>query len=447
MSRAINEDKLCSAFYQCHDFLNFDYKKYNKFLHPLVKNNISGIKNMPDGNKTFNESSNSNIEQYNSEQKILGGYAHKCSMEYEKWLNSLKFQFDHRTLHSIMPKDAVLNNFFGDLHIRTPHEQTLLINHSKQCTFIVSVHELKTKDFLNRLRKDYGRGNNKSTKYQELMKDKSFSYVYESIENLGTESVLSCRLTVHTNVSKSDIYKPERFSNEILDAITGTRILHYPMTAIFPNGVRISELDEEQSAPPIMLHDIVQLQQYNNAWFMPMTNPFTSEQIEGQDLWWDRNETKSMSKKAKRTYKTHSLKESSYTVWSNIRQTLIHISVLTHPEFRDFCVSTLKRKGLQPNKTPYSADNPYKLRPAWKPPFEHYMVTINVPDEVSNEAQSSTHKKRHHLVRGHLMRSSGIKSRDGFVWRKSHWRGNKKLGTITKDYTMKIDERIHSKAS
>jgi len=74
------------------------------------------------------------------------------------------------------------------------------------------------------------------------------------------------------------------------------------------------------------------------------------------------------------------------------------------------------------------------------------MVTVNIPDEVSNEANSPTHKKRHHLVRGHLMRSSGKNAKDGYVWRRSHWRGNKKLGTITKDYTLKIDERIDKKA-
>ena len=41
------------------------------------------------------------------------------------------------------------------------------------------------------------------------------------------------------------------------------------------------------------------------------------------------------------------------------------------------------------------------------------------------------------------MRSHSDNSVDGFVWRKSHWRGNKELGTVTKDYTMNIDERIN----
>ena len=102
----------------------------------------------------------------------------------------------------------------------------------------------------------------------------------------------------------------------------------------------------------------------------------------------------------------------------------------------------LQKKGHKPYKNPYDIKNPYKNKPGWRPPFEHYVVTINVPDDVSLEENSSTHKKRHHLVRGHLMRSKGKNAVDGFVWRRSHWRGNKELGTVTKDYVMDVDERV-----
>ena len=131
------------------------------------------------------------------------------------------------------------------------------------------------------------------------------------------------------------------------------------------------------------------------------------------------------------------------TLWRSAFQTLVHISVLTHPDFKDFCVDMLKKDGMQPNKTPYNKDNPYKSRPGWRPAFEHYVVTINVPDDVSKEADASSHKKRRHLVRGHLMRSHSPNSTDGFVWRKSHWRGNREIGLVTKDYVMDIDERIN----
>ena len=130
-------------------------------------------------------------------------------------------------------------------------------------------------------------------------------------------------------------------------------------------------------------------------------------------------------------------------LWRAALQTLVHISVLTHPDFKDFCVNMLKKDGMQPNKTPYNKDNPYKSRPGWRPAFEHYVVTINVPDDVSKEADASAHKKRRHLVRGHLMRSHSPNSTDGFVWRKSHWRGNREIGLVTKDYVMDVDERIN----
>ena len=440
MSRSINEDKLCSAFYQSHDFLNFDLKKYDKYLRPLITQNISGIQDLPDLQSEFD------TKNYEKSKRLLGAYQYSCSQEYNLWLNSLKFQFDSDILHKIMPPKSTLNQFFEDMHIRVPHEKTLLIRSGSKGATIVSVQEHKVTDYLRILRKNYGRGQAGSTKFKDVMKNKEFANIYNTIENFGTGTLLACRLTMHTNLPEQKIYKPERFSKDLLNTITNTRIVHYPMTTIIPTGVKISELDQDAKGPPIMLHDIVQLDTLQNAWFMSMQNPFTTPPLEGNDLFWDREDNKSMSRQIKNSFVKYKINAPANTIWHTIRQNVIHISVLTHPEFKDFCVSTLKRKGLQPNKTPYSSDNPYKQRPAWKPPFEHYMVTINVPDDVSNEAQSSTHKKRHHLVRGHLMRSSGKNSKDGFVWRKSHWRGNKKLGTVTKDYTMKIDERIDKKA-
>ena len=42
----------------------------------------------------------------------------------------------------------------------------------------------------------------------------------------------------------------------------------------------------------------------------------------------------------------------------------------------------------------------------------------------------------------------------GFVWRKSHWRGNREMGVVTKDYVMDLEEKLqkskedpHEKAS
>ena len=97
--------------------------------------------------------------------------------------------------------------------------------------------------------------------------------------------------------------------------------------------------------------------------------------------------------------------------------------------------------GIQPKKAPFSAARPYKTKSGWRPPFEHYVVTINIPDEISNESNASSHKKRHHLVRGHYMRTAT----KGFVWRKSHWRGNREMGVVTKDYVMDLEEKLQKK--
>ena len=459
MSRKVNEDRLCSGFYQAHDFLNFETKKYDKHLLPLVSKGIAGIKNFA-SIEDRNRYRFGNMSHHEAEYKanLLGLYSHKCGQEYDLWLNSLKFQFNTDVLHKIMPPNAILNNFFADLHVRVPHEKTLLIRRGDVNTVIVSVVEKDTNLALRDLRKEYARTNLFSTKKsdfenalndfdeKDIHKHKEFSAVYDAIKSLETKTILICRLTVHTNINTTDIYKPERFQKDTIDAITGQRVIHYPMTAVFPTGVRIDQLDEGATKPPIMLHDIDKLSNYDYAWWQYYMNPYTSPPLEGHHLHWDLNDKESITKDVKRGLKNYSVNNPQQTVWHTIRQNLIHISVLTHPEFKEFCVNTLKVKGLEPNKTPYSIKNPYKKRPTWKPPFEHYMVTVNVPDEVSNEAASSTHKKRHHLVRGHLMRSSGKTAKDGFVWRRSHWRGNKKLGTVTKDYSMKIDERINKKA-
>ena len=43
MSRKVNEEKLCTGFYQAHDFLNFDLKKYKSNVKPLININRLGI--------------------------------------------------------------------------------------------------------------------------------------------------------------------------------------------------------------------------------------------------------------------------------------------------------------------------------------------------------------------------------------------------------------------
>ena len=77
-----------------------------------------------------------------------------------------------------------------------------------------------------------------------------------------------------------------------------------------------------------------------------------------------------------------------------------------------------------------------------KPKYEHYLLDLTIPAESNDHTDGKAGKKRHHLVRGHIMRTR----EGGYTWRKSHWRGNRKLGVITKDYNIKIDKRIKKEA-
>jgi hypothetical protein len=72
----------------------------------------------------------------------IDSYGVSCNKEYDAWIDSLKFQFESGLLHQVIPPKAILNNFFGDLEVRMPHEQTLLIeNHPGGITFCVRVEE------------------------------------------------------------------------------------------------------------------------------------------------------------------------------------------------------------------------------------------------------------------------------------------------------------------
>jgi hypothetical protein len=435
MTRKVNEDKLCSAFYQSMDFLNFDEKKYKRFLHSLARNKLTGWKTLENAIAKVNQ---------NSFEQTLQEYAHFCKYEYETWINSLKFQVDSGALKKIVPPSTCLNDFFQDVHLRIPHEKTLIIDYGVEdiATAIVSAYEISIDTFLKDISTNYktfDKGDYTKENYKHFKK-----WVLEYRQKFGVNDLIVCTLTVHTNLKKEHIHKIDRFDEHIIDAITGNRVIHIPMPVIFPCGIKIKDLNEVQ---PLISHKMEAFDDSLYAWFLNILCPHSVPSINGNDLFWERNDIKSMSKKTKNALFDDGYNMGSYlAMWTVIRQCLIHISVYGHPEFKEFCVNTLKRKGLQPNKTPYDANRPVGIKPTWKPPFEHYMVTVNIPDEVSNEADSPTHKKRHHLVRGHLMRSSGKNAKDGYVWRRSHWRGNKKLGTITKDYTLKIDERIDKKA-
>ena len=122
--------------------------------------------------------------------------------------------------------------------------------------------------------------------------------------------------------------------------------------------------------------------------------------------------------------------------------TVIGIGILFNPDFKDACVSCKRQGFVQPSTKVFNKKNPYKNRPSQKPKFEHYIVSLNIPDEVSSESKLQGHKKRLHFRRGHLMRSTGKNAVNGFVWRKACWVGNKEIGVVTKDYVVNINDEV-----
>tara|TARA_R100000030_G_C3244448_1_gene121424 strand:+ start:73 stop:1398 length:1326 start_codon:yes stop_codon:yes gene_type:complete len=434
--RTKNEDKLCTGFYQAHDFLNFDLKKYRSNVKPLMDINRLGI-NMAPPELVDGPYSKEQEAAYN----VLNWYAQSTHEEYDRWLDSLKFQYKHSILHELLPPKQILNEFFGDLHVRVPHEKTLLINKcGDKTTCIVSVEEVNAAAWFVKMKKMLG---------VKILQPHPFKEIQKQVSAWKSETILLCRITVNTHVPTEEIYKPKRFSKKVLECLTRPKTFHYPITFVLPCGGRISNLDAIRT--PVLIHDVNALEPNGEyPWFQTLLQPASTPPIEGQYLQWDDNSSLKQNfqyhsgriKKMIKSAEQEGYKDPMSALWQLVCQNIIHISVLTHPDFKDFCVNLLQNKGLQPHKHPYNSKNPYKSRPGWRPPFEHYVVTINVPDDVSLEENSSVHKKRHHLVRGHLMRSKGKNAIDGFVWRKSHWRGNKELGTVTKDYVMNVDEKI-----
>ena len=426
--RTKNEDKLCTGFYQAHDFLNFDLKKYRSNVKPLMDINRLGI-NMAPPELVDGPYSKEQEAAYN----VLNWYAQSTHEEYDRWLDSLKFQYKHSILHELLPPKQILNEFFGDLHVRVPHEKTLLINSwGDQTTCILSVEEVNAAAWFVKMKKMLG---------VKILQPHPFKEIQKQVSAWKSETILLCRITVNTHVPTESIYKPKRFSKKVLECLTRPKTFHYPITFVLPCGGRISNLDAIRT--PVLIHDVNALEPNGEyPWFQTLLQPASTPPIEGQYLQQNLQYQSGRIKKMIKSAEQEGYKDPMSALWQIVCQNIIHISVLTHPDFKDFCVNLLQNKGLQPHKHPYDSKNPYKSRPGWRPPFEHYVVTINVPDDVSLEENSSVHKKRHHLVRGHLMRSKGKDAIDGFVWRKSHWRGNKELGTVTKDYVMNVDEKI-----
>ena len=140
MARSKNTNKLSSGFYRAHDFLRWGNasvdmltgKKndwYESFKQMGLLQNIDRL-GFPFPNIVGPKGMTVEVAtEYFTEElyQSLVGYADMCGREYDAWLDSLKFQFERDMLYKVIPPKAMINEFFSDLEIRMPHEETLLI--------------------------------------------------------------------------------------------------------------------------------------------------------------------------------------------------------------------------------------------------------------------------------------------------------------------------------
>jgi hypothetical protein len=238
---------------------------------------------------------------------------------------------------------------------------------------------------------------------------------YSWYEGLDQE-IAAIRLTINCNVSENTIEAPETFNKNQLDVMTSNVTTMIPSIYFAPLGKTVEFYDKE---PAIFMHsnffgaghDELLRSQHHLA--CAFTQPFTTPGFPVQKGFFEKTFRGSKMnntflypwvedvRKAKHLNNRHvngeDFSDAPLAHWELARQVFLHMGIMNHPEFKSLCVEKLKMNGIQPKKAPFSAARPYKTRPGWRPPFEHYVVTINIPDEVSNESNASTHKKRHHL--------------------------------------------------
>jgi hypothetical protein len=76
------------------------------------------------------------------------------------------------------------------------------------------------------------------------------------------------------------------------------------------------------------------------------------------------------------------------------------------------------------------------------PHFEHFVIELEVdaPEPGQSNITRAPHRKRQHEVKRHMRTCKSGK----VVWVKEHWRGDKNLGVIRKDYEMTTHEEHHN---
>jgi hypothetical protein len=340
-------------------------------------------------------------------------------------------------LHQYLPKGVFFNEFFKDIHLRMPHEKTLLIKElggNRVC--MVSVVEERLDMFENRMNKIK---KEQDKKFTDRFKRSEIQKLIRSWGLNHDDTVYKARLSVYSNFNHADIANKHEHDPLDILAIARPNCYTVPAQFIFPAGKTLEETRNYQS---FRMYDLSSLTfaEDNNCFFTAHTLPIKSYGIKGKPLKLTGLESYEKDPKAKVVGKNIDKSgkyDTGFGCWELVMSAMAHMSVYSHPDFKEFCVRELKQQGLEPKKVTYHTGKPFK-KMSNKPKFEHYLLDLNIPTECDDHTTGKAGKKRFHLVRGHLMRTQD----KGFTWRRSHWRGNRELGVITKDYNIKIDPRI-----
>tara|TARA_R100001443_G_scaffold67464_2_gene76267 strand:+ start:4128 stop:5519 length:1392 start_codon:yes stop_codon:yes gene_type:complete len=362
--------------------------------------------------------------------------------EYDLWLDCLKMQFDVQTLHKYLPKKTELIEFFSDVQLRMPHEKTLLIQeYDKNSCALVSIKETKAKDFKKKIKPIALNNSAGVISRRNKLHPKR---IFNSWNLKRNESVYEAKISVFTNLTHDSILNKEEHDLKDISFLTRPTCFSVPVSFSFPAGL---SLDKYQYFHPTKDEGIKSLitsyaPNKTGGSMFKMSDPYFAPIFFPDSF---RFKNKILNTEKQQYYLTNtepfniqaSYMEMNDAAYMLVMNAMTHMSIYSHPDFREFCVRKLKKQGQQPQQITLKKGEPFKKQ-INKPKFEHYLLDLTIPAESDDHTDGEAGKKRYHLVRGHLMRTNKGK----FTWRQSHWRGNKKLGVITKDYNIEVDRRI-----
>ena len=362
-------------------------------------------------------------------------YSQHCLAQYGHWQDALKMQFEAQTLHKYLPKNTTLIDFFSDVQFRMPHENTLLMQqYDNNRVIFVHVIEEKAKDFkkarispqttLSRFHKDHP------------------NQIFKSWNLSRKDTVYTAFLSIYTNINDQEILNKHEFDPLDIHAITRPVCFSLPVSYSFPAGYSLKKTAAfMKPLGSSLTHGAegTRLTNQDYGYFAPLFFPEIAS-VKGKKLITNRKEVWD-GFESKNLLERDPLGAYSQCYFMLILSAMCHMSIYGHPDFKAFCVRQLKKEGLTPMQLSYHEGKPFN-RLTQKPKYEHYLLDLTIPTESDDHTDGKSGKKRYHLVRGHMMRTR----EGGFTWRKSHWRGNRKLGVITKDYNIKIDKRIKKEA-